>query len=242
MNATATMTDASRAASLLNWWQDMGVDTLIDETPVPWLERLKAKAPVQVKADALVAPASLPTTLPAFTDWLAKSSDIPEGGPPARRIVASGVPSAELMIVVDMPGLGDVDAGQILSGEIGKMFDRMLGSIHWSRTTTYVVPLCPTLVPTSMIAESSLARLGEIALHHIALARPKQVWLMGDAVSRAILGMDMMKARGVLHRINQHNGSIEAVVSFSPRFLFQNPRRKGDAWADMQLLQKGTEA
>jgi uracil-DNA glycosylase len=236
------MIDASRAASLLHWWQDMGVDTMIDETPLPWLERLKAKAPVAVAPDAPVIPATLPTTLPVLIDWLANSSDIPEGGPPTRRIVASGDPSADLMIVIDMPGLGDVEAGHILSGEIGTMFDRMLGSINWSRQTSYVVPLCPALVPTGMIAENSLARLGEIALHHIALARPKQVWLMGDAVSRAILGTDMMKARGVLHRINQHNGSIEAVVSFSPRFLFQNPRRKADAWADMQLLQKGAEA
>jgi uracil-DNA glycosylase len=209
---------------------------------MPWLERLKAKAPVHAASDAAVIAATLPATLPAFTDWLAETSDLPEGGPPARRIVASGDPSSDLMIIIDMPGLGDVEAGQILSGEIGTMFDRMLGSINWSRPTTYVVPLCPALAPTGMIDEKSLPRLGEIAIHHIALARPKQVWLMGDAVSRAILGMDMMKARGVLHRINQHNGSIEAVVSFSPRFLFQNPRRKGDAWADMQLLQKGTEA
>ena len=65
---------------------------------------------------------------------------------------------------------------------------------------------------------------------------------MGSAVSRAILGMDLQQARGTLHEINHENGSIEVVVSFSPRFLLQSPRRKADAWADMQMLIKGTRA
>ena len=65
---------------------------------------------------------------------------------------------------------------------------------------------------------------------------------MGDAVSRAILKAGMMDARGVLHKINHEAGEVEALVSFSPRFLHQNPKRKGDAWADMQLLSKGNGA
>lgn len=236
----ATVIPASNAASLLSWWQEMGVDTLIDERPVPWLDRGQAKTPV---ADAPVAPAEIrmPGTLAALTRWLMDSPDVPEAGPSARRIAVSGNPQAALMIMIDMPELGDADAGHLLSGEAGDLFDRMLVALGLDRQSTYLVALCPGRVPTGLLPPSSHARLGEIARHHIGLVAPKQLWLMGSAVSRAILGIELAQARGILHKFNHESGSVGVVVSFSPRFLLQSPRRKADAWADMQMLIKGNQ-
>lgn len=146
------------------------------------------------------------------------------------------------MVMIDMPALGDVEAGCLLATETGEMFDRMLASIGYDRSSSYIATLCPGRVPTGRLQIGNLPRLGEIARHHIALARPEQVWLMGDAVSRAILGMEMPEARGRLHRIKDVDETIQAVVSFSPLFLLRSPRRKADAWADMQMLRRGNEA
>lgn len=237
----ATVIPAADAASLLGWWQEMGVDTLIDETPVAWLDRGRVRSPQEPIA-AAPAEIRMPGTLPAFARWLHESPDIPEAGPPARRMALSGNPAAPLMVMVDMPELGDPDAGYLLSGDVGDLFDRMLAALHLDREAVYLAALCPGRVPTGLVPPACEPRLAEIARHHIALAGPKQLWLMGSAVSRAILGMDLQQARGTLHEINHENGSIEVVVSFSPRFLLQSPRRKADAWADMQMLIKGTQA
>lgn len=219
----------------------MGVDTLIDERPVAWLDRARVKSPAAVAASA-PAEIRMPGTLAAFTRWLMESPDVPEAGPPARRIAVSGNPQAALMVMIDMPELGDADSGHLLSGEVGLLFERMLAAIGLDRESTYVAALCPGRVPTGLLPQPSHAKLGEIARHHIALAAPKQVWLMGSAVSRAILGMELVKARGTLHKINHEKGSLDAVVSFSPSFLLQSPRRKADAWADMQMLIRGNQA
>ncbi len=230
-------------ASALMWWREMGVDTLIEEEPTPWLDRGKpnpvAKAP---EAATAPAPSALPSTLIGLQQWLASDPDIPEAGPAAQRLVFSGNPAAELMILIDMPLPGDRDAGYLLAGEVGGLTEKMLAAIGWAREAVHVATLCPGRSPTGLLGEAALPRLGEIARHHIALAAPKQVWLMGDAVSRAILGMGMMDARGILHKIKHVDGETEAVVSFSPRFLHQNPKRKSDAWADMQLLLRGNGA
>lgn len=93
-----------------------------------------------------------------------------------------------------------------------------------------------------MIDEAALPRLGEIARQHIALAAPKQVWLLGEAVSRAVLRTSMMDARGNLQEVNHEGRRFVAVVSFSPAFLFKRPKSKGEAWKDMQLLAKGDGA
>lgn len=231
----ATVIPTSSTASLLLWWLEMGVDTLIDERPIPWLDRGRTKTSV---ADVSIETADIrmPGTLVALSRWLLDSPDVPEAGPPARRIAASGNPQAPLMIMIDMPELGDVDAGHLLSGEVADLFDRMLHALGLDRQSVYLAALCPGRVPTGLLPPSSHAKLGEIARHHIGLVAPKQLWLMGSAVSRAILGVELGKARGTLHKFNHEWGSVDAVVSFSPRFLLQSPRRKADAWADMQML------
>jgi uracil-DNA glycosylase len=243
MTGIATSIAPNGVASTLAWWRDAGVDMLVDEVPTPWLARADvAFGTVQLARSIPADTCSLPDTRAALVTWLENDPDIPEAGPAAGRLAASGTPDAKLMIVIEMPALGDVEAGKHLATEVGDMFDRMLGSIGHDRSSCYIASLCPGRAPTGRLAPESLERLGEIARRHIALAAPAQVWLMGDAVSRAILGMEMQEARGRLHRIKDVDETIEAVVSFSPLFLFRSPRRKADAWADMQLLRRGNEA
>ncbi|MFM2099602.1 MAG: hypothetical protein RLZZ366_1141 [Pseudomonadota bacterium] len=249
MHDIATPISARDAASLIGWWKDAGVDSFVDEISTPWLGRTAPK-PVSRYSDASVGAAPqlerprvaevLPATLADFTRWFLSSTDIPEAGPATFRVAPSGNPAATLMALVDMPEAGDTH--EVLSGEIGDYFNNMLAALKRDRTTTYIAALTPSRVPTGILPEAALPRLGEIARHHMALAAPKRVWLMGDAVSRAVLGMDVVSARGRQHNIN-HQGSIMiAVASYHPRFLFRNPRRKADAWADMQLLIEGIDA
>lgn len=235
----ATVIPAPLATSLFGWWHDMGVETLVDETPVAWLDRGR---PPGRAAPQGTEPAEIrmPSTHPVFVRWLLESPDIPEAGPPARRIAASGDPLSDLMVMVDMPEPGDAEAGLLLTGEAGALFDKMLAALKRNRDSVYLAALCPGRAPTGMIPPSSLDALAAMARRHIGLTGAKQLWLMGSAVSRAILGMEMAAARGTLHKFNHDHGSVDVVASFSPRFLLQSPRRKADAWADMQLLIGGS--
>ena len=85
----------------------MGVDTLIDETPVAWLDRGRARSPQEPIA-AAPAEIRMPGTLPAFARWLQESPEIPEAGPPSRRMALSGNPAAPLMVMRSDGGIMDL--------------------------------------------------------------------------------------------------------------------------------------
>jgi uracil-DNA glycosylase family 4 len=228
------------AASVLDWWREAGVDTLIDEAPHDWL----AQAPdhgsaARAPAPAVDAPAALPADLQAFEAWRigASAPDAAWGTP----LAPQGDAAPGLMILVDMPERGDAEAGRLLDGPAGALFDRMLAAIGRTRADVYLTALAVARPVTGRIAPEHLKPLAELARHHIALTRPKRLLLLGNAASRAVLGADVSAARGNLHVVNHDGGQSRAVASYHPRFLLERPACKGEAWVDLQLLIRGIE-
>lgn len=242
--------DSRLLAAALRWWEEMGVDTLVEDAPQPWLgrvavaaTRLEEAAPAASAGPAVAAPtvavaaAPLPETLAEFQAWLARDPDIPEAGPAERRVAPFGGPEAKIAIVTDMPESGDVEAAQLLSGDVGRLFDRMLAAIGLDRQSVYCFALCPGRPPTGRLADAALPRLGEIARHHIGLIGADRVWLLGQSTSRAIVGADVTTSLDKYSQnINHFRGNVPVIASLHPRLLLQAPQRKASVWKDMQAL------
>ena len=216
------------AASALDWWQEAGVDTVVGEAARDWLNP-KAKA---APAEAAPAPALLPDTLDAFRDWLAASAELPFAAPSVRRDLPAGDPDSGLMVMVDMPS----PEGGLLAGEAGALFDRMLVAIGRSRETIYLASLSPIRTPTGIIDDKYLARLGDVARHHIGLVAPKTLLVFGDICGKALVGATVAGARGKWHDIPTESGPIKTLVTIKPEKLNDMPGMKKLAWADLQML------
>ncbi|HEU4958812.1 MAG TPA: uracil-DNA glycosylase family protein [Sphingomonas sp.] len=226
------------AASALDWWHDAGVDTLVDETPRRWLEAAPQSRPAQA-VPTESAPA-LPTTLADFEAWRV-SAAAPDAGWGAP-IGPQGSAESRLMILLDMPERGDAASGQLLSGEAGRLFDNMLAAIGRDRQSIYLASLAVARPASGRIAAERIGSLADVARHHIALAQPKRLLLLGDAANRALLGVSAAATRPILHVLNHGAGQTEAVASFHPRFLLDNPAQKARAWRDLQVLIGGIDA
>jgi DNA polymerase len=240
------------AASALDWWRDAGVDASIDEAPRDWLAPVEAPKPVR-RAQAVTeaaAAAPLPNTLAAFEAWRV-GSDAPEAGWPGEPIAAQGSAASDIMVLIDLPEREDAESGMLMSGPAGRLFDRMLAAIGRDRASIYLVPVCGSRPVAGRIAPEIEERLNEVARHHVKLAAPKRLLLLGNAPSRALLGADVMRVRGSLHVINLNGGkgsgadtdqpggndvATQAVASFHPRFLLERPAAKAEAWKDLQML------
>lgn len=240
--------DDRLALSALDWWEEAGVDMFVDDAPRDWLAQ-PAVAPAPVAAVAnrpaapsagpqpvaiATAPAALPGDLAAFRAFLLADVSVP--GPAAARIDATGDPASGAMLILDMPEQGDRASGRLLSGEVGQLFDKMLGAMGLSRDTAYLAPLSPARSASGRLTPEHIAALGALMRHHIALAAPRRLLLLGDAPTRALLGFPSMEARGRRHEVAGPAGPIPTIASFHPRLLVQTPSAKKAAWADLQLF------
>ena len=257
------------AESLIAWWRDAGVDVEIDESPRDWLAEApvgeadsaasmqshqpsrdlprdigRGAATEGSRPEPLnaVPPTPLPGTLPDFLAWLATDTAHLADFPVRRRLPPEGSPECGLMVVGDMPERSDADAGRLLTGECGALFEKMLSALGRERSAVYLATLAPARTPTGMIDAKTQAVLAPILNQHIRLAAPAKLWLIGDAASRAVLGMDVRAATGKLHIVNHDGGTLQAIATVHPQVLLREPKLKAGVWRDMQMLIEGRNA
>ncbi|WP_375288291.1 uracil-DNA glycosylase family protein [Sphingomonas sp.] len=261
MGADQTIDWAKEAVSALTWWQDAGVDVLVEDAAVGWLDETplshtvrgeeglsgaKARFEPHVLRDASSPSLSrssgrtddawgvpLPTALPAFLNWRA-SDAAPEFGWHGAAIAAAGPADAAVMVLVDCPERDDRD---LLGGAAGRLFDRMLAAIGLSRDAIHLAAVCWKRPTAGRVPRDVEARLGAIARHHVDLVAPERLILMGNAASRAVLSMDLTEGRERLRALNHRNRTEgHALATFHPRFLLERPEMKAQAWRDLMLI------
>jgi DNA polymerase len=224
------------ALSALDWWMEAGVDTLVDDLPRNWLANPSTSAPAsETPSQPAVARAALPETLADFRAFLLADTSIPGNG--TGRIDAVGDPASGIAIVVDMPEAEDRSSSVLLSGEVGALFDRMLGAIKLDRQSIYLIPFSPLRPTTGRLAADDIAKLTPLLRHHLELAAPRKLLLMGDAPVQALLGMPAAKARDAVHSVAIGTRETQVIASLHPRLVHLRREYRALVWADLQRFE-----
>ena len=226
------------AASALQWWLEAGVDVMVGEAPRDWLRPEPKAPPPPPPTPPEAREERLPDQLELFEAWLRDSGTVPFASPSAPRVCPSGDPASGLMIMIEMPATEDCSDGALLSGEAGRLFDRMMAAIGRDRASLYLAALSCVRSPDGRFTSETARQCATIARHHIGLAAPKALLLFGDA-SKALLGLPMAKARGRWHEVATHAGPVKTLVTIPPSYLLDQPSAKALAWADLQMLAEG---
>jgi uracil-DNA glycosylase family 4 len=235
------------AASVLDWWAEAGVDTLVEELPRDWL--VPEERPVPLAAMQAIAAPATAEPAPGYPDDYQQfiAYRMGEAVPDAKwapvRVAPAGDPAAAtLMVLTDVPEDGDAAAGRLLSGPEGRLLDRMLAAIGTSREQTLLASVCVARPLAGRVPRASATELEALAQHLVKIVRPRRLLLLGQTAGRAVLGPDGTGNGDCSHALNHGNLVCKAVATYHPRVLLERPMCKAEAWRDLQLLIEENDA
>lgn len=233
-------------AGALDWWHAAGVDHAFIDDPQTWLADIataESGAPPRPKPLTPLAPQKpvidekpiriggpgedWPTDFADFSRWWLTEPSL-DPAPPARRVPPLGPHGAELMIVVPMPE--DDDEAVLLSGRAGKLLDAMLQAMGLSRDRVYLASALPSRQPAPDWDTLAAQGLRDVILHHIALAAPQRLLILGGSVVSTLHGNDPAKNDANLLPLPQGERALPVAAGFDLEAMLARPALKAGVW------------
>lgn len=170
--------------------------------------------------------ADWPQTLSDFRSWWLSNDTLDQGGI-APRVPPRGSAGAKLMVLVAEPEADDRDT--LLSGPLGRFLDAMLDAMGIAPENTYRASVLPRNTPLADWATLAKAGLGELTLHHVALAAPERVMVFGRNIL-PLIGHDPTQNPASLVNINHQNGIVPLLAGWDLAALLSRPKARSAHW------------
>ena len=190
-------------------------------------------------ASAATSLADLRAALEAFDGCALKSTA-------KTTVFADGNQEGRLMVIGEAPGSDEDRQGLPFVGVSGKLLDRMLESIGFTRETAYITNVIPWRPPGNRTPTSE-----EVALcvpfleRHIALIKPEVVLMVGGLSAKTLLnraeGITRLRGRWNEITLPGLDAPIPAIATFHPAYLLRSPQQKRLAWHDLLAVKAKLE-
>jgi DNA polymerase len=238
MAKRSPLTLAEQVAAAHDWWREAGVDCDFADAPRNWLEKPATPEPVAEAAPEARKPvppaipplggdpAAWPQTLAEFTPWWLASDQLETGGT-APRIGPRGAADAELMVLVPMPEADDRET--LLSGPQGRLVGNMLRAMGIAEDAAYLAAALPRHVYHPDWRALAERRLGKVLVHHVNLAAPKRLLVLGRAML-PLFGHGSAQPGQKPLPIELQGCPVPALISFGPEALLETPRFRKSLW------------
>ena len=160
-----------------------------------------------------------------------------------------GNPKAELMFVGEGPGADEDEKGEPFVGRAGQLLNNMIKAMGIEREQVYIANIVKCRPPGNRQPErDECATCSPFLMRQIAVVKPKVIVALGATAAKTLLAMSasMMQLRGRFYdfkpagvRSNDPDwDGCKLAVTYHPAFLLRDPRQKGEAWKDLQMVMK----
>jgi len=160
-----------------------------------------------------------------------------------------GNPTAEMMFVGEGPGADEDEKGEPFVGRAGQLLNNMIKAMGIEREQVYIANIVKCRPPGNRQPErDECATCSPFLMRQIAAVKPKVIVALGATAAKTLLAMNasMIQLRGRFYdfrptgvRSNDPNwDGCKLAVTYHPAFLLRDPRQKGEAWKDLQMVMK----
>jgi DNA polymerase len=150
-------------------------------------------------------------------------------------VFADGDPNARLMFVGEGPGADEDASGLPFVGKAGQLLNNMIAAMGVAREQVYIANIVKCRPPQNRTPEPVEATTcSQFLLRQIDVVQPQVIVALGATAAKYLLGVSQSLAslRGHWHTCR----GAKVAVTYHPAFLLRDPRQKGEAWKDLQMV------
>ncbi len=158
-----------------------------------------------------------------------------------------GDPRAELMFVGEGPGADEDAQGEPFVGRAGQLLNNMIKAMGLRREDVYIANVVKCRPPGNRTPErDECETCSPFLMRQIAVIKPKVIVALGAVSAKNLLAISasMSELRGRFYDFMPHGArssdpswqGSKLAVTYHPAFLLRDPRQKGEAWKDLQMV------
>jgi uracil-DNA glycosylase family 4 len=157
-----------------------------------------------------------------------------------------GNPRAELMFVGEGPGADEDAQGEPFVGRAGQLLNNMIKAMGLRREDVYIANVVKCRPPGNRTPEpDECETCSPFLMRQIAVIKPKVVVALGATAAKNLLAMNssLGDLRGRFYDFKPAGSDssfpgARLAVTYHPAYLLRDPRQKGEAWKDLQMVMK----
>jgi uracil-DNA glycosylase family 4 len=150
-------------------------------------------------------------------------------------VFGDGDPNARLMFVGEGPGADEDASGLPFVGKAGQLLNNMIAAMGTTREQVYIANIVKCRPPQNRNPEPVEATTcSQFLVRQIDVVRPEVIVALGATAATYLLGVrqSLASLRGRWHGCR----GAKVAVTYHPAFLLRDPRQKGEAWKDLQMV------
>ncbi|HXM67160.1 MAG TPA: uracil-DNA glycosylase [Candidatus Acidoferrum sp.] len=157
-----------------------------------------------------------------------------------------GNPHAELMFVGEGPGADEDAQGEPFVGRAGQLLNNMIKAMGLRREDVYIANIVKCRPPGNRQPErDECETCSPFLMRQITAIKPKVMVALGATAAKNLLAINapMTELRGRWYDFKPAGSDpswpgARLAVTYHPAFLLRDPRQKGEAWKDLQMVMK----
>ncbi len=157
-----------------------------------------------------------------------------------------GNPRADLMFVGEGPGADEDAQGEPFVGRAGQLLNNMIKAMGIRREDVYIANVVKCRPPGNRTPErDECETCSPFLMRQIAVIKPKVVVALGAVAAKNLLAINapMSELRGRFYDfmptgVHSNWQGTKLAVTYHPAFLLRDPRQKGEAWKDLQMVMR----
>lgn len=160
-----------------------------------------------------------------------------------------GNPKAELMFVGEGPGADEDAQGEPFVGRAGQLLNNMIKAMGLQREEVYIANVVKCRPPGNRTPErDECDTCSPFLMRQISVIKPKVVVALGAVAAKNLLAINapMSELRGRFYDFMPAGArssdpswqGARLAVTYHPAFLLRDPRQKGEAWKDLQMVMR----